>query len=183
MTAFCFCNSSPSVFFSSLRVTLILAQSFLADWPLAYAILLAILDDLPGVNAAAAAVKVIKLNYIYFCVCLGLTSISISFVLVLFSLAPHQCGFESHQGLWILSCDEVIQLAFRTSAVHLGCPLVPEIMHGGAPEVFLCCCIIKIKLNHIYICVCLGFNIFSGPILVVSPSNWLSKITNLLKLY
>jgi hypothetical protein len=41
------------------------------------------------------------------------------------------------QGL-ILSCEEVIQLAYTTSVVLLKCPLiVPEIMHRGAPEVFL----------------------------------------------
>jgi hypothetical protein len=45
------------------------------------------------------------------------------------SLAPHRCGFESGQGLWILSCEEAIQLAYGT--------FVPEIMHGRAPEVFL----------------------------------------------
>jgi hypothetical protein len=52
-------------------------------------------------------------------------------------LAPHRCGFESRQGLWILSCVEAIQLAYGTSVVLLRCPFVPEIMHGRAPEVFL----------------------------------------------
>ena len=52
------------------------------------------------------------------------------------SLAPQRCGFESQHGLWILSYEEAIQLAYRTSVVLLGCPLVPEIKHGGAPEVF-----------------------------------------------
>ena len=53
------------------------------------------------------------------------------------SLVTHRYGFNSRKGLWFLSCGEVIQLAFGTSMVLLGCPLVPEIMHGGAPEVFL----------------------------------------------
>jgi hypothetical protein len=39
-------------------------------------------------------------------------------------LASHCCGFESRQGLWILSCEEAIQLAYGTS--------VPEIIHGRA---------------------------------------------------
>jgi hypothetical protein len=52
-------------------------------------------------------------------------------------LAPHLCGFESRQGLWILSCEEAIQLAYGTSVVLLRYPFVPEIMHGRAPEVFL----------------------------------------------
>jgi hypothetical protein len=52
-------------------------------------------------------------------------------------LAPHRCGFESRQGLWILSCEEAIQLAYGTSVVLLRCLFVPEIMHGRAPEVFL----------------------------------------------
>jgi hypothetical protein len=52
-------------------------------------------------------------------------------------LAPHRCGFESRQGLWILACEEAIQLAYRTSVVLLRCLLVLEIMHGRAPEVFL----------------------------------------------
>jgi hypothetical protein len=52
-------------------------------------------------------------------------------------LAPHRCGFESLQGLWILSCEEAIQLAYRTSVVLLRCPFVPEITHRRPPEVFL----------------------------------------------
>jgi hypothetical protein len=52
-------------------------------------------------------------------------------------LAPHRCGFESRQGLWILSCEEAIQLAYGTSVFLLRSPFVPEIMHGRAPEVFL----------------------------------------------
>jgi hypothetical protein len=52
-------------------------------------------------------------------------------------LAPHRCGFESRQGLWILSCEEAIQLTYGTSVDLLGCPFVSEIMHGKAPEVFL----------------------------------------------
>ena len=30
------------------------------------------------------------------------------------SLAPHCCGIESHQGYWILSCEEAVKLAYRT---------------------------------------------------------------------
>jgi hypothetical protein len=52
-------------------------------------------------------------------------------------LAPHRCGFESRQGLWILLYGEAIQLAYGTSMVLFRCPFVPEIMHGRAPEVFL----------------------------------------------
>jgi hypothetical protein len=51
-------------------------------------------------------------------------------------LAPHHCGFESPQGLWILSCEEAIQLAYGTLVVLLRCPFVPEIMNRRAPEVF-----------------------------------------------
>jgi hypothetical protein len=46
-------------------------------------------------------------------------------------VAPHR------QGLWILSYEEAIWLAYGTSMVLLRCPFVPEIMHGRAPEVFL----------------------------------------------
>jgi hypothetical protein len=56
---------------------------------------------------------------------------------IIVSLAPHRCGFESRPGLWILSCEVAIQLAYGTSVVLLRCPFVPEIMHGRAPEVFL----------------------------------------------
>jgi hypothetical protein len=51
-------------------------------------------------------------------------------------LAPHSCGFESGQRLCILSCKEVIQLAFRMSVVLLWCLFMPEIMYGKASEVF-----------------------------------------------
>jgi hypothetical protein len=43
--------------------------------------------------------------------------------------------FESHQGFWILSCGEAIQLAYRMLVVL--CPVLPEIMHIGASEIFL----------------------------------------------
>jgi hypothetical protein len=52
-------------------------------------------------------------------------------------LTPYRCGFKSWQGLWILLCEEAIQLAYGMSVVLLRCPFVPEIMHGRAPEVFL----------------------------------------------
>ena len=38
-------------------------------------------------------------------------------------------------GIRILLCEEAIQLAL--SVVLLRCPLVSEIMNGGAPDVFL----------------------------------------------
>ena len=53
------------------------------------------------------------------------------------SLAPYICGIKSRQGLWILSCEESIQPAYRTLVVILRCPLVPEITHKGTPEVSL----------------------------------------------
>ena len=46
------------------------------------------------------------------------------------SFSPYRCGFKSRHGL---SCEEVIQLGYRTSVVLLSCPLVPEIMQGGVP--------------------------------------------------
>jgi hypothetical protein len=52
-------------------------------------------------------------------------------------LAPHHCEFKSRQGLWILSCEEAIQLAYGMLVVLHRCLLVPEIMHGRALEVFL----------------------------------------------
>jgi hypothetical protein len=52
-------------------------------------------------------------------------------------LVPHHYGFESRQGLWILSCEEAIQLAYGKSVVLLRCLSMPEIMQGRAPEVFL----------------------------------------------
>jgi hypothetical protein len=51
-------------------------------------------------------------------------------------LAPHHGEFESRQRLWILSCEEAIQLAYGTSVVLLRCPFVPEIIHRRAPEDF-----------------------------------------------
>ena len=53
------------------------------------------------------------------------------------SLTQNYLPLTAHQGLWILSCQEAIQLAYGTSVVLLRCPLVPEIMYGGALEVFL----------------------------------------------
>jgi hypothetical protein len=46
-------------------------------------------------------------------------------------LAPHRCGFESRQGLWILLCEEAIKLAYGTSVVLLRCQFVPEICTEG----------------------------------------------------
>jgi hypothetical protein len=56
---------------------------------------------------------------------------------VFITIFVHLCGFKSRQGLWILSCEEAIQLAYGTSVVLLRCPFVSEIIHGRAPEVFL----------------------------------------------
>jgi hypothetical protein len=54
------------------------------------------------------------------------------------SLVPHRCGFESRQGLLIVSCEEAaIQLDYGTSVVLLRCPFVHEIMHVRAPRVYL----------------------------------------------
>jgi hypothetical protein len=44
-------------------------------------------------------------------------------------LILHSCAFESHQGLWILSCEKTIQLAYGMSMVRLRCPFTPEIIH------------------------------------------------------
>jgi hypothetical protein len=46
-------------------------------------------------------------------------------------------GSNLDRKIWILSCEEAIQLAYEMSVVLLRCPIVPEIMHGRAPEVFL----------------------------------------------
>jgi hypothetical protein len=51
-------------------------------------------------------------------------------------LASHLCVFKS-QGQGLLSCEEAIQLAYVTSLALLRFSSVPDIMHGGAPEVFL----------------------------------------------
>jgi hypothetical protein len=50
-------------------------------------------------------------------------------------LAHHHCGFETRQGLWILSYEEAVDVVYGTSVVLLRCPFVPEIMDGRAPEV------------------------------------------------
>jgi hypothetical protein len=52
-------------------------------------------------------------------------------------LAPYRCGFESHKGPWIFSCEEAIQLAYETSVVLLRRPFVPGIIHRGAQKDFL----------------------------------------------
>ena len=43
-------------------------------------------------------------------------------------LAPHRFGFESRHGLWIISCEDAIQLVYEMSVVLLRCQVVPEIM-------------------------------------------------------
>ena len=45
-------------------------------------------------------------------------------------LVPYRCGVEFRQGLWILTCEENIQLAYRTSVVLLRC--LPEIMRSSS---------------------------------------------------
>jgi hypothetical protein len=56
-------------------------------------------------------------------------------IILINPLAPYRCGFEYRQGLWILSCEEAIQLAYGTSVVLLRFPFVPKIMYVRAPEV------------------------------------------------
>ena len=60
-------------------------------------------------------------------------------VFVLESLSTHHCGFESCNGLWNFFHvrKQSLQLVYLTFVVLLMCPLVPEIMQGGAPEAFL----------------------------------------------
>jgi hypothetical protein len=53
-----------------------------------------------------------------------------------FKTLAYRRGFESRQGLWILSCEEAIQLAYETSVVLPRCPFAPGIMLGRTPEVF-----------------------------------------------
>jgi hypothetical protein len=64
-------------------------------------------------------------------------SVSVVKVVDFKQLAPQRCGFESHLDIWILACEEAIQVAYGPSVVLLGCPFVPEIFHGGALGVFL----------------------------------------------
>ena len=54
------------------------------------------------------------------------------------SPALRRCGFEFRKELfWILSCEETIQLAYGMAIVILRRPLVSELIHTGAPKVFL----------------------------------------------
>ena len=54
------------------------------------------------------------------------------------SHAPYCCEFELHQVNFILLCEEVIHLAYKTSVVLLWTGShSSEIMQGGTPEVFL----------------------------------------------
>jgi hypothetical protein len=46
------------------------------------------------------------------------TQSSIANILVTYLIAPHCCGAESRQGLWILSCEEAIQLAYEMSLYY-----------------------------------------------------------------
>ena len=40
---------------------------------------------------------------------------------------------ESRQGLWNISCEEAIQLAYKALVVLLRCLLMPDIMDGQVP--------------------------------------------------
>jgi hypothetical protein len=51
-------------------------------------------------------------------------------------ITPDRYRFVSDHGLWILSYEEGIQLACETPVVLFRCWFQPDIMHGGAPEVF-----------------------------------------------
>jgi hypothetical protein len=51
------------------------------------------------------------------------------------------------------SCDEFIQLAYRTSIVLLMHPIVPEIMHGRTPEIFLYYYSGRVAMYHV---ICVG---------------------------
>jgi hypothetical protein len=53
---------------------------------------------------------------------------------VLWSFVPHRSGFEYRQGLWIISCEEAIQVAYGMLVVLLRCPFVPEIIHVRTPQ-------------------------------------------------
>jgi hypothetical protein len=43
--------------------------------------------------------------------------------------SPQCCGFKSRQRLWILSCEEAIQVAYGMSVVLLRPLFMPEIRH------------------------------------------------------
>jgi hypothetical protein len=99
------------------------------------------------------------------------------------SLASHHCRLESRI-VRILSCEEAIQLAYGRSVVLLGCALVPEIMHGGAPGVFLhheswkvaiwpslCWCDVKPNKINKWFSALLIFGRVMGPWLSVFESN------------
>ena len=59
------------------------------------------------------------------------------------SLALHCCVFEPRQGLWIISCEDSIQLDYANLMVLLKYPLVFKIIHGGLPPP------VKIESRHI----------------------------------
>jgi hypothetical protein len=50
------------------------------------------------------------------------------------SLASHRFDFEFHRNFWILSCEEVIQLAYGMLVVILRYPFLLEILFGKAPS-------------------------------------------------
>ena len=60
------------------------------------------------------------------------------------SLSKYQYGFSILKIYILLDCLLPIDITFGTSVVLLRCPLVPEIMHGGATEVR-----VKLKICHI----------------------------------
>jgi hypothetical protein len=49
----------------------------------------------------------------------------------------YRCEFNYRQGLWILSWEEAIQLAYGVYVVLLMCPFMPELIYRRASEVFL----------------------------------------------
>ena len=55
-------------------------------------------------------------------------SMNRNFVCVHYQLAPHRLWVQIPPGTWILSCEEAMQIAYR---------IVPEIMHGREPVIFL----------------------------------------------
>ena len=63
------------------------------------------------------------------------------------SLALHHCGFESHQVLGILSCDEAIQLSYGMLVVLLKFQLESEIMQSCAGDLPTS---VKLESHHNY---------------------------------
>jgi hypothetical protein len=64
-------------------------------------------------------------------------------------LALTAVGLNPNRDFGFFSCEEAIQIAYRTSAVLLKFPLVSEIMHRRAPEVF-----VNQKCHHMTVLYC-----------------------------